>query len=51
MGGYRSFSHVYDVVSVISDLIDNKALLWELNNSNTHFEAFNIENTETSTAR
>ena len=31
-GGYHSFSHVYDVVSLISDLIDNKTLLSELNN-------------------
>ncbi len=50
-GGYRSFSHVHDVVSVISNLIDNKILFSELNNSEYHFEAFNIGNTETSSAR
>ena len=50
-GGSRSFSHVHDVVSVISDLIDNKTLLSKLNNSDSHFEALNIGNTETSTAR
>jgi UDP-glucuronate 4-epimerase len=50
-GGHRSFSHVLDVVDVISALIDSKSLLSKLNKSDSHFEALNIGNTERSSAR
>jgi UDP-glucuronate 4-epimerase len=50
-GGYRSFSHVFDVVKVISALIESETLLLKLNKSDSHFEALNIGNSETSSAR
>lgn len=50
-GGSRSFSHVFDVVGVISALIESETLLSKLNKSNNHFEALNIGNSETSSAR
>ena len=50
-GGYRSFSHVLDVVNMISALIESETLLSELNKSDNHFEALNLGNSETSSAR
>jgi UDP-glucuronate 4-epimerase len=50
-GGYRSFSHVLDVANVISALIESETLLSKLKKSDSHFEALNIGNSETSSAR
>lgn len=50
-GGKRSFSYITDVIKIIASLIDSQELLTVLNNSTTHFEALNIGNSETYTAR
>lgn len=50
-GGYRSFSYVLDVTSIIGQIIESEALISRLSNSSTHFEALNIGNSNTATAR
>jgi len=50
-GGYRSFSQVFDVVNVISAIIESETLLLQLNKSDSHFEALNIGNSEPSSAK
>jgi UDP-glucuronate 4-epimerase len=50
-GGYRSFSYVLDVTTIIGQIIESEALISRLSNSSTHFEALNIGNSNTATAR
>ena len=50
-GGHRSFSQVLDVTKIIGSLIESEALISRLSKSSTHFEALNIGNSNTATAR
>ena len=50
-GGHRSFTNVLDVTTIIGSLIESEALISRLSNSSTHFEALNIGNSNTATAR
>ena len=50
-GGQRSFSYVLDVANIIGSLIESETLISKLNNSIAHFEALNIGNSKTDTAR
>jgi len=50
-GGRRSFSYVLDVTRIVGSLIESEALICRLSKSLNHFEALNIGNSNTATAR
>ncbi len=50
-GGQRSFSHISDVTQILTSILDSQSLFSSLENSISHFEALNIGNNETATAR